>query len=408
MSSVIITLQGQILPEPMDLEVPADVPVGRLLPELVNALGLPDGDYYLESRTRRLSDDETLSAAEVYTGDALTLRRAQQGPELAGSGEVTIRKVGRGGGFLRGLVASAADEQVTHRRGEPPPMRTAGEAKGGDIHLSDLIPSRAPKRAAATSATSIAFWSGPAGGTGRTILALALAIQAAEQGTDTVLLALSEPAISAYLRLPRVPNVTTFLEMGNLKAAEQALAWGGEEDRASMRVMLGPARPRDGVVEDGQIGALVSASCAMHSLVVVDVPALTPGGNAWAVEPLTKVDSVMLVMVPSAAGVAATVEALATLRDLRAFARPYLILNRRSRAGLAQQAFADGVAQLWGSCPEIVLEIGYLADLPDVVDRGELADAVAGPSPLANAMGALARFMLEDDTPDTPSQTTVA
>jgi chemotaxis response regulator CheB len=66
-------------------------------------------------------------------------------------------------------------------------------------------------RQGANSGKVVAFWSATAGGTGRTTLALALSVVAAQRGVDVLLLALSEPAVSAYLRLPRVPNIMAFL-----------------------------------------------------------------------------------------------------------------------------------------------------------------------------------------------------
>ncbi len=63
-------------------EVPKDVPVKELIPELATALQLPttgpDGrptSYRLESKAlgRELRDDETLASAGVPSGDRLTV-----------------------------------------------------------------------------------------------------------------------------------------------------------------------------------------------------------------------------------------------------------------------------------------------------------------------------------------------
>ncbi|HEC36273.1 MAG TPA: hypothetical protein ENI39_07050 [Anaerolineae bacterium] len=224
----------------------------------------------------------------------------------------------------------------------------------------------------------VAFWSGPAGGTGRTTLALALAAYAAERGVDTTLLALSEPALSAYLYLPRVPNATVFFETGGLAAAEQVVAWEGEEGlRVSLRVILGPARPQKGVVERERIGALVEACRASHETVVMDLPPLVPGGNVWALEPLLRATDVALVVAPTTAGVAAAVEGLATLRDLQTANRVHLVLNHRSPGGLPARDFTAAVSRLWGSCPEPVVVAFYLPHLATALDRGELPEEEA-------------------------------
>jgi len=82
-SSVVITLQSPHLPGAIDLELPGDVPVGQLLPELVRALRLPPADYRLARRSRILRDDETLFAAQVLLGDILTLLPAHAAPSAA-------------------------------------------------------------------------------------------------------------------------------------------------------------------------------------------------------------------------------------------------------------------------------------------------------------------------------------
>ena len=65
-----------------EAEMPDDVPISELLPELVTTLNLPttgpDGrpvGYRVDSKGlgRRLDDDETLASAEVAEGDSLVL-----------------------------------------------------------------------------------------------------------------------------------------------------------------------------------------------------------------------------------------------------------------------------------------------------------------------------------------------
>jgi len=223
---------------------------------------------------------------------------------------------------------------------------------------------------------AVALWSGPAGGTGRTALALALAACAAERGANPLLLALSEPAVSAYLGLPRVPNATAFFESGDLARAVQTVGWErGGEGRATLRVVLGPARPRDGAVEREQVGALLAAALAAGGAVVLDLPSLPPGGNVWSLEPLVRATDVVLVATPTATGVAAVVEGLATLRDLKAPGRVHLVVNHRAPKGtLSLRGFTQAVASLWGECPPVAAEVAYLPDLGMLLDQGELPD----------------------------------
>ena len=261
--------------------------------------------------------------------------------------------------------------------GGPSPGGGGGEPDGRRLRANTPAPRPGPRLHAngGGPARLVAFWSGPAGGTGRTALALALAAYAAERGVDVALLALSEPAVSAYLGLARVPNVTTFFETGRLPAAEQRVSWTGEDGRpVGFSVLLGPARPRDGAVERGQIGELVEAVGAAYGLVVMDLPSLPPGGNVWAMEPLLHAGNVILVAVPTSAGVAAVVEGLATLRDIGAAGRVHLALNRRSGGGLSSRSFVEGVRGLWGDCPPVAAEVPCVPDLAAAMDRRELPD----------------------------------
>ena len=82
MSSVIITLQSPHLQRAIDLELPGEVPLNNLLPELVRVLQLPDTDgtgqpvvYQLvhQAGGRPLAETMSLLAAGVVTGDVLSL-----------------------------------------------------------------------------------------------------------------------------------------------------------------------------------------------------------------------------------------------------------------------------------------------------------------------------------------------
>jgi hypothetical protein len=107
----------------------------------------------------------------------------------------------------------------------------------------------------------------------------------------------------------------------------------------------------------------------------------------WALEPLRHVSDVVLVATPGVAGVAAVVESLATLRDVGAGARLHLVVNRCRPGGLSTNELAGGVASLWGSCPEVVAEVGFVPGYGDRLDRGELPHEER----LARAVAALAQ-----------------
>jgi len=88
MSSVIITLQSSLLQVAIDLELPGEVVLRSLLPELVRALRLPPTDgagkpvvYQLvhQAQKRPLRETETLLSAGVVTGDVLSLASTAPG-----------------------------------------------------------------------------------------------------------------------------------------------------------------------------------------------------------------------------------------------------------------------------------------------------------------------------------------
>lgn len=259
-----------------------------------------------------------------------------------------------------GRLASDSGSQV-------PPLNSQPET-------SNLRPETSP-RSVAPERRTVAFWSGPAGGTGRTTLSVALAMDAAWQGVDVCLLALSEPAVSVCLGLGCAPNATAFFETGDLMAATQKVVWEGHaRSRPCLSVVLGPTRHQDGAVEEEQIRALLTAAQAAHALVVADLPPLVPGRNPWVVEPLARAAQVVLVLTPTTLGVAVAVEALGVLRDIGASGQFHLLLNQRSPGGLAVGDFVGGVTALWGSCPPVVAQVPYLPGLSPVLERGELPD----------------------------------
>jgi len=85
MSSITITLQSSLLQVSIDLELPDEVALHNLLPDLVRALKLPSVDnagrpiaYQIvhQARNRSPRGDDTLQGAGIVTGDVLSLVNA--------------------------------------------------------------------------------------------------------------------------------------------------------------------------------------------------------------------------------------------------------------------------------------------------------------------------------------------
>lgn len=224
----------------------------------------------------------------------------------------------------------------------------------------------------------VAFWSGPAGGTGRTTLAMATGILAAEWGEDVVLLALSEPAVSAYLNLPRTPNISHFLETRDLHQSGRSVHWDTE---TRMGIVLGIPRFQAGVPESiGElIGELVDAAHESHKLVLLDLPGAPPGGTPWAIEPLRRTTDVVLVTPYSSIGVVAAIEALVTLRDVGATGRVHLALNRVRPGQIQADHICAGISGTWGSCPQVATRLPCLQSLGATLERGELPSLLLEP-----------------------------
>jgi MinD-like ATPase involved in chromosome partitioning or flagellar assembly len=222
----------------------------------------------------------------------------------------------------------------------------------------------------------VAFWPGPSGGTGCTTLALAFSALTASRGTETILLAFSEPAVSTYLHLSREPNIRAYFTVREqkLQSAVQRIEWRASGSRAGMQVMLGPVRPRDGVIAPEQLSLVIEAACAAYPFVVVDVPSLPPGGNPWAMVPLQHATDIILVMAPILPGISATIEALVTLEELSAAGRTHLVLNQRFPSGaLGARDFQAGVEAVWRSCPDVT-RVGFVQALPGSMNTGEIPD----------------------------------
>ena len=100
MSSITITLQSSLLQVSIDLELPGEVPLRNLLPELARVLQLPPTDSVGRSITYQLvrqaqgpslRETDTLQSAGVVTGEILSLA----------AGVLPARTVPRGAGGSR-------------------------------------------------------------------------------------------------------------------------------------------------------------------------------------------------------------------------------------------------------------------------------------------------------------------
>jgi MinD-like ATPase involved in chromosome partitioning or flagellar assembly len=280
------------------------------------------------------------------------------------------------------------DERAEARTAEAPQRAASSTSEPGREYEPD--PPSQIEWAGILSRRTCAVWGGHCGGTGRTTMALSLGIVAAERGVDVSLVGLSEPGLSTYLRLNRIPNVVDFADgerrRQDLLRVERPVVWTDDGDPPVLRVLLGPARPLEGKLNRTQIGEVIESVRAAHALVLLDLPPLVPGGNRWGLEPLNHVTDVVLVIPPTKVGVVATVESLATLRDLEVAPAVHVVLNRRLPGGLTVREFSAGVEEVWGMCPTIVAEVPFLPELPALIDKGDLPDLVLGDTPLAKAV----------------------
>jgi hypothetical protein len=330
-------VRSPCLAQPVDLELPRDVPLARLRPALLEALRLPAGEYVLLCGARPLGDEEDLSAAGVLPGDVLDL-----------------------------LPAELSEKRLPPAAAPAPPP--------GPPAVTRAVPARC-----------VAFWSGPAGGTGRTTLATALALWAASTGRNVLLLALAEPAVSLYLRLPRSPDLGAFFQASSLAAALQEVTWQAGERSGALRVALGCADRAALLAEEGEasVAALLEAARAACSLLLIDLPAR----GVWAAESLRRADDVVLVCPPTARGVTATVAALAALEGIAASARVLLALVRCGPAGFAAHEVVASVRGLWRSSPPLAVEVPYLPNVAAWAERGELLEALFGGADDARRQG---------------------
>lgn len=103
-----------------------NVPVQRLIPAIVTALGLPITDpagrpitYHLSHNNRRLQEDETLESAGVRSGDTLTVvpeMTAGGGDTLSPDLQLTIKELARD--FIEMGMASVSEDDLLLKLGE--------------------------------------------------------------------------------------------------------------------------------------------------------------------------------------------------------------------------------------------------------------------------------------------------
>jgi MinD-like ATPase involved in chromosome partitioning or flagellar assembly len=309
-------------------------------------------------------------------------------------------------------IASEIHEVAMQARGAgaSPPLDASVVSFATEISApKPVVPVSPPPAPSLTEAPSsfpgggrvVAFWSGPSGGTGCTTLALAFSALVASRGTETILLAFSEPAVSTYLHLSRVPNIESYFTVREqkLRAAVQRVEWRASGSRVGMQVMLGPARPRDGVVTPEQLSLAIEAARAAYPFVVVDVPSLPPGGNPWSMVPLQHATDIILVMAPILTGISAAIEALVTLEELSAEGRAHLVLNQRFPSGaLGSRDFQAGVEATWRSCPDVT-RVSFAQALPGSMNQGEIPDNdILGDG--LKALGELAGLPASSTLPD--------
>ncbi len=352
MNQIAVTVQSPALPTPVDLALPGDVEVGRLLPILVQTLKLEVQRYSLRHRSRTLDETETLCEARVLNGDTIALLPASDGP------------------------------QESERRFLP----SMGGTASWDDPLQVYLISR-PKEQTITPygvpSNVVSIWSGPAGGTGRTTLALSLAALAArERQEDWVLAALSEPAVSAYLCLSRYPNVMRFLAGGKLKDAIQyARVTDADQPERSLRlrILLGPPQPSKAPADREGLAALIETLRSTFPLVLFDLPPLVPGWNPWSIDPLVQTDNLVLLIPPTVAGVSAALEAMVVVERLALAASLHLVISRRSPGGMSRSQVSDAIRRIWGRAPDILADIPHMHTLPALFDEGGIPFLTPGP-----------------------------
>jgi hypothetical protein len=156
MSSTIVTLRSPLLQRAVDLELPGEVLLKNLLPELVRVLQLPSTDsagqpiaYQLvqEAAQRPLREAQTLLSAGVVRGEVLSLvstgSQIGAGPGGAGGGSVTSALLRCESGLVIALDNYGKAELIIGRydahKGESVDIDLSEEPEGSTVSRSHAL-----------------------------------------------------------------------------------------------------------------------------------------------------------------------------------------------------------------------------------------------------------------------------
>jgi hypothetical protein len=147
MVTVIITLNSTALQGSLDLEIPADVQVQQLLPELTRALHLPNKDnagrriiYRLirQKRHRPVHPSESLQNAGVRTGEVLSLESSVAGHHQQTGGRNNTSALLRAPSGVSFSLDNYGKQELTlgrydARTGESPDIDLSREPEGSTV-----------------------------------------------------------------------------------------------------------------------------------------------------------------------------------------------------------------------------------------------------------------------------------
>lgn len=147
MDTVVVTLVSSRFPGSLDLEVPADVQVQQLLPELIRALQLPNTEgagqriiYRLirQKRHRPLHPSESLQNAGVRTGEVLALESSIASTHQWKAGHSSTTTVLRAPSGMTFPLDNYGKQELTlgrydARTGESPDIDLSREPEGSTV-----------------------------------------------------------------------------------------------------------------------------------------------------------------------------------------------------------------------------------------------------------------------------------
>jgi Mrp family chromosome partitioning ATPase len=392
-----VTIHSASGPEDLVLEIPGGISLAKLLPHLVAAVELPliGGDeravrYEIVHLNRCivLNKSVSLLANKVVTGDELVLVAFP--PSQAEDDQWAEQ--------------SDADAVLNGGRAEwGQPTKIEFGVSGDDRGAASDRAQRARTnglvdREGWKNSRIIVVGSGPAGGTGRTVVAMGLAIAATERGCRTILMGIAGPGLAIYLGLPRGADRLAMIESKDAPAVTTQVKWQAGRDVFQMEVMAEAADWSNRALVPGQITAMLTSCRESYDLVIIDFPPVGPGLVEGTLELLQNAQDLLLIVPPSAMGVAAVVDGLAYLKGSlcqgREAPRVALALNQRTPGGLSLVEFTTAITRVWGSCPYIAAEIGYSPELARALDRGEILRSGV----LSKPMAELAEVLLGSST----------